>query len=75
MSAVCIQLGGDGPVDGVVDPLVHRRLDVPVRLAELDYLCDFPSAEPFERSIMRSEACDLRHIVADAEPLELSLLV
>ena len=32
----------DLAVDGVVDALVRRRLDVPVRLADADNLGDFP---------------------------------
>ena len=33
----------DPAVDGVVDPLVRRRLDVTVRLADADDLRDLPS--------------------------------
>ena len=33
----------DPAVDRVVDALVRRRLDVPVRPADADDLCDFPS--------------------------------
>ena len=34
----------DLAVDGVVDTLVRRRLNVPVRPADADDLCDLPSA-------------------------------
>ena len=37
------ELGLDGAVDGVVDALVRGGLDVPVRLADADDLCDLPS--------------------------------
>ncbi len=38
------ELGLDGALDRVVDPLVDRRLNVSVGLADADDLCDFPSA-------------------------------
>ena len=37
------EFGLDLSVDRVVDPLVRRRLDVPVRPADADDLCDLPS--------------------------------
>ena len=40
------QLRLDLAVDRVVDPLVRRRLDVPVRLADADDLGDLPPSPP-----------------------------
>ena len=37
------QLRLDLAMDRVVDPLVRRRLDVPIRPADADDLCDLPS--------------------------------
>ena len=41
----------DLAVDGVVDPLVRRRLDPPVRLADLAHLRDFPPSHIIHRSL------------------------
>lgn len=37
------QLGFDGAMDRVIDPLVCGRLDVPVGLANADNFCNFPA--------------------------------
>lgn len=64
-------------MDGVVDPLVDRRLDVSVRPANAHHLRDLPSTP---RSISRPKCSkrkgdDARSVVADPEALELALFV
>ena len=73
------ELGLRLAVDGVVDALVGRRLDVPVGAADADDLRNFPAvvcedSESMDEIGRRKLIC-IRHEVGDPETLELSLLV
>lgn len=63
-------------MDSVVDALIGRGLDPTVRLADANHLGDLPALkhDQWQHKNGRGEH-DVRLVVADAEALELALLV
>lgn len=69
-------------MNGIINPLIHRRPNPTIRTADSHDLCDFPPVvvhkfvTPHTRDrIVRREKGNVRHIITNPKPVELSLLI
>ena len=62
-------------MNGIVNSLVHSRLDPAIGLAEGNHLSNFPSGNRSEMRLCLVLGAHLRVVVTNAESLKFALLV